>query len=75
VNGRNALAWEEKFDLDVWYVDNRTAVLDLRILLLTALRVIGRTGISSDGHATMPEFGLPKPEIPRDGEGRHASAR
>ena len=56
VNGRNALTWEEKFQLDVWYVDNRSLWLDMRILLMTIVRVLKRDGISSDGHATMPEF-------------------
>ena len=56
VNGRNAIGWEEKFALDVWYVDHVSPLLDLRILWMTALRVFGRTGISSKGHATMPEF-------------------
>jgi len=56
VNGRNALTWEEKFRLDVWYVDNWTLTLDLRILWLTLLKVVRRHGISAAGHATMPEF-------------------
>lgn len=56
VNGRNALTWEEKFQLDVWYVDNWSLWLDLRILLMTVGKVLKREGISSDGHATMPEF-------------------
>jgi lipopolysaccharide/colanic/teichoic acid biosynthesis glycosyltransferase len=56
VNGRNALSWEERFELDVWYVDNQNFLLDLRILLMTVLRVVRRQGISAEGHATMPEF-------------------
>jgi lipopolysaccharide/colanic/teichoic acid biosynthesis glycosyltransferase len=56
VHGRNALTWEQKFDLDVWYVDHRSLGLDLKILYMTALKVIHRDGISQDGHATMPEF-------------------
>jgi lipopolysaccharide/colanic/teichoic acid biosynthesis glycosyltransferase len=56
VNGRNALDWDEKFKLDVWYVDNRSALLDLVILLRTALSVVGRKGISHGESATMPEF-------------------
>ena len=56
VNGRNALSWDEKFELDVWYVENRSFALDLKILWLTRLTVIRRKGISSDGHATMPPF-------------------
>lgn len=56
VNGRNALSWEEKFELDVWYVDNRSLWLDLKIILLTIWKVLKREGISASGHATMPEF-------------------
>ncbi len=56
VNGRNAISWEEKFALDLWYVDHWSLALDLKILALTALRVISRSGISKEGHVTMPEF-------------------
>jgi lipopolysaccharide/colanic/teichoic acid biosynthesis glycosyltransferase len=56
VNGRNALSWEKKFALDVWYVDHRTFWLDLRILWMTVARVIRRDGISAAGEATMSEF-------------------
>ena len=56
INGRNALSWEEKFDLDVWYVDNATFLLDLKILVRTVTKVIRREGISSADHATMEEF-------------------
>lgn len=56
VNGRNALTWPEKFELDVWYVDNRSFLLDVRILLRTARAVLSRRGISHDGDATMPRF-------------------
>ncbi|WP_395348669.1 sugar transferase [Variovorax sp. UC122_21] len=56
VNGRNALGWEEKFELDVWYVDNQSLWLDLRILWLTVKKVIVREGISAAGEATMPRF-------------------
>jgi sugar transferase EpsL len=56
VNGRNAVSWNEKFELDVWYVDHQSLGLDLRVLWQTALRVIGRSGISSPGHATMETF-------------------
>ena len=56
INGRNALSWEEKFALDVWYVDNRSLALDLAILWRTALAVLRREGISAPGEATMPEF-------------------
>tara|TARA_Y100000589_G_scaffold235786_1_gene223150 strand:- start:155 stop:799 length:645 start_codon:yes stop_codon:yes gene_type:complete len=56
VNGRNAISWEEKFRHDVWYVDNRSLWLDLKILLLSVVKVFGRHGISADGEATMPRF-------------------
>lgn len=56
VNGRNALTWDEKFRYDVWYVDHQSLILDLRILFLTVWNVIGRRGISADGHVSMPEF-------------------
>lgn len=56
IHGRNALSWEEKFDLDVWYVDHLSPGLDLAILLRTSLAVVRREGISAPGHATMPKF-------------------
>lgn len=56
VNGRNAISWEEKFKLDVWYVDNRSFWLDLKILFLTVKKVLVRDGINADGDATMPKF-------------------
>jgi lipopolysaccharide/colanic/teichoic acid biosynthesis glycosyltransferase len=56
VNGRNAVSWEERFALDVWYVDNWSLALDLKILALTAMRVLRRDGIAREGHVTMPEF-------------------
>jgi lipopolysaccharide/colanic/teichoic acid biosynthesis glycosyltransferase len=56
VNGRNALSWDEKFKLDVWYVDNRTMWLDIKILWLTVRKVLVREGISAEGEATMPRF-------------------
>ncbi len=56
VNGRNALTWEEKFKLDVWYVDHSSFWLDMKILWMTLVKVLKREGISADGHATMPEF-------------------
>lgn len=56
VNGRNALSWDERFRLDVWYVDHRGFLLDLRILLLTLARVLRRDGITQQGHATMERF-------------------
>jgi len=56
INGRNALTWEEKFKLDVWYVDQRSFWLDLRIILLTVWKVLRQEGISQPGHATMEEF-------------------
>lgn len=56
VNGRNNIGWDEKFALDVWYVDNRSSFLDVKILWLTIKKVIVRDGISSEGNATMSEF-------------------
>ena len=56
INGRNALTWEEKFKLDVWYVDHRSLALDLKILLLTPFSALRGYGVSAEGHATMPEF-------------------
>lgn len=56
INGRNALSWEEKFELDVWYVENRTLWLDIKILFLTVWKVVKRDGISQDGEATMSRF-------------------
>jgi sugar transferase EpsL len=65
INGRNAISWEEKFRLDVWYVDHRSLRLDLQILALTVWKVVSRHGISADGEATMPEFrGTPSPGEP-----------
>jgi lipopolysaccharide/colanic/teichoic acid biosynthesis glycosyltransferase len=58
--GRNALDWERKFDLDVWYVDHRCLALDARILAETVVTVLRGTGVSAPGSATMPEFqGVP----------------
>lgn len=56
INGRNALTWERKLELDVWYVDNRSVRLDIRILLLTVATVFRREGISGSGEATMARF-------------------
>ncbi len=56
VNGRNAISWEEKFALDVWYVDNRTLFLDIKILYLTVKKVFVKEGISADGHDTIEPF-------------------
>lgn len=56
VNGRNALSWEDKFELDIWYVDHWSLRLDVRILWLTVWKVLRREGISSAGHSTAPAF-------------------
>lgn len=56
VNGRNAISWEEKFKLDVWYVDNQSFWLDIKILFLTVKKVFIREGISQEGQATMAAF-------------------
>jgi lipopolysaccharide/colanic/teichoic acid biosynthesis glycosyltransferase len=56
VNGRNSLTWERKFELDVWYVDNQSIALDVKILFITIVKVLRRDGISAPGDATMPAF-------------------
>jgi len=56
VNGRNALSWRERFELDVWYVDNHTFFLDLKILLMTVKKVLFREGIAQSGQVTMSKF-------------------
>ena len=56
INGRNALSWNEKFALDIWYVDNQSFFLDIGILVRTVIKVFAREGISADGEATMPPF-------------------
>lgn len=56
VNGRNAITWDDKFDMDVWYVDNRSFWLDIKIMFLTLFKMIRSEGISQPGHATMEEF-------------------
>ena len=61
VNGRNALSWDEKFKLDVWYVDHRSLWLDIKILWLTVRKVLVREGISAAGEATMSKFTGSKP--------------
>ena len=62
INGRNALTWEEKFKLDIWYVDNWSFWLDIKIIILTFVKVFKREGISQPGHATAEEFmGTPPP--------------
>jgi lipopolysaccharide/colanic/teichoic acid biosynthesis glycosyltransferase len=56
VNGRNAVSWEAKFAYDVWYVDNQSFWLDIRILWMTIIRVLARKGVTADGEATMSKF-------------------
>ncbi len=56
VNGRNSVSWEERFALDVWYVENVSLMLDLRIIFMTLAKVFKRSGVSAEGHVTMPEF-------------------
>jgi lipopolysaccharide/colanic/teichoic acid biosynthesis glycosyltransferase len=56
VNGRNAITWEEKFKYDVWYVENQSFWLDMKIIWMTIKKVFAREGISADGEATMPKF-------------------
>lgn len=56
VNGRNAISWDQKFELDVWYVDHISLLLDLRIMIKTLQKIINTNEISAEGHATMPRF-------------------
>ncbi|MGG2014588.1 sugar transferase [Bacillus sp. S10(2024)] len=56
VNGRNAITWEEKFELDVWYVNNQSFLIDMKILFLTLIKVFKSEGINQDGHVTMERF-------------------
>lgn len=56
VNGRNAISWNERFELDVWYVDNISFLLDIKILVMTVLKVIKRDGINEEGQASMSKF-------------------
>jgi sugar transferase EpsL len=56
VNGRNGLGWDQRFELDIWYVENQSLWLDFRILCLTLLKVWRREGISQPGHVSMAEF-------------------
>lgn len=56
VNGRNAISWEERFKLDVWYLDNRSICLDIKIIFLTLKKVVVREGISAEGEVTMSKF-------------------
>lgn len=64
INGRNDLTWQEKFRLDVWYVDNWSLILDIKIMLISFWKVLKREGISQPGHATAEEFtGNPEREI------------
>ena len=56
VNGRNAISWEQKFKYDIWYVDNQSFALDMKILWLTFLKVVKRNDVSSDTHVTMEKF-------------------
>jgi len=61
VKGRNAITWEERFDLDIYYIDHRSFRLDMKILVDTAFKVISKEGISAEGFATMPKFTGSKP--------------
>ena len=56
INGRNSISWEEKFDLDIWYVDNISIMLDLKIVFLTIHKVLKRDGVNSSAEVTMPKF-------------------
>ena len=56
INGRNAISWDEKFKLDIWYVKNQSLILDLKIIVLTIIKVLKNENISQPGHATMEKF-------------------
>lgn len=56
VNGRNAISWDQKFEYDVWYVEHQSFFLDMKILWMTFLKVIKRSGVSQEGHVTMENF-------------------
>ena len=73
INGRNNLTWERKFELDVWYVDHQSFLLDLRILALTFWKVIKREGISSEGFVAAPEFMGSKPQKAAEEQGNDAA--
>ncbi|MDA1530429.1 sugar transferase [Bacillus cereus group sp. TH260-2LC] len=68
INGRNLITWEEKFELDVWYVENRSFLLDLKIIVLTILKVFKTEGINHVGHVTMERFTGGKIEIKGEGK-------
>lgn len=67
INGRNAIEWEDKFKLDVWYVDNRSFCLDIKILYYTVIKVIRREGITGIGNVTMSRFTGSDSKLPRAG--------
>lgn len=67
VNGRNAISWEEKFALDVWYVDNQSFWLDMKILFMTVIKVFKREGISQEGQATIEKFTGTQKKVSGDG--------
>jgi lipopolysaccharide/colanic/teichoic acid biosynthesis glycosyltransferase len=56
VNGRNAISWDARFALDIWYVDHRSFLLDLKIIAMTIVKVLSREGISAEGEATMSKY-------------------
>lgn len=68
VNGRNAISWQEKFELDVWYVDHRSFLLDVRILLMTVVKTITVQGVSQEGRATVDYFTGNEPDPAGEGE-------
>jgi sugar transferase EpsL len=61
INGRNAISWEERFQLDLWYVGHRSIWLDIKILIMTFFKALRREGVSAEGHVTMPKFTGSKP--------------
>jgi lipopolysaccharide/colanic/teichoic acid biosynthesis glycosyltransferase len=73
INGRNAISWQQKLDLDVWYVKNRSFALDVKVLMITLVQVFRRQGISATGHETMPEFRGTFEQINGPGESKKKS--
>jgi sugar transferase EpsL len=66
INGRNALTWEKKFELDIWYVNHLSFFLDIKIICMTLLKTIKREGINAEGYATMPRFDVAVKDIQKD---------
>ena len=68
INGRNTISWDEKFELDVWYVDNKSTLLDFKILAITSIKVLGRIGVEHKNNITMPKFSDVKKDNMNEGQ-------